>query len=91
MLAGKSDGLVNYQGSAELIVITNGRVSRCRWILCDVLTHGLTERWDVLFPVLWWIYAGRLLDEAVEVARADGWHVSVELGILISDEVVKIE
>lgn len=40
VLAGKSDGLANYQGSVELISITNGRVSRHYWLLCDVLTHG---------------------------------------------------
>ena len=40
MLAGKSNALVNYQGSAELIIITNGRVSRTCCLLCDVLTHA---------------------------------------------------
>ncbi|KAG6380889.1 FAD/NAD(P)-binding domain-containing protein [Boletus reticuloceps] len=33
VLAGENDALVSYQGSAELIVITNGRVGRhCGWI-----------------------------------------------------------
>ena len=82
VLAGKSGTLVNYQGSPELIIITNGRVSRHFWLLCDVLTHGLTERWHELFPVLRGFHAGRLLDEAVEIAWTDGWHVSVEFGIL---------
>ena len=42
----------------------------------------MTERGHELFLVLWWIYAGRLFDEAVEIAGADGWHVPVEFGVL---------
>lgn len=58
VLAGKTDGLVNYGGSPELIVITNGKVSRHYWPHCDMLTQGLTEWWYVLPAVLWRIYAG---------------------------------
>lgn len=35
VLAGKTDALVSYGGSSELIIITNGKVSRHDWSLCD--------------------------------------------------------
>ena len=41
VLAGKKAALVSYQGSPELIVIINGRVSRFCSTLCNALTHKL--------------------------------------------------